>query len=145
MRRADHTTIFLAIAGTYTAVVFLCLGGWLRTLMLCLIWVGALGGIALRQFWLDAPKWAVAVPYVVVGWSALAVVPQLLHSLGGVGFTLLLIGGLAYTAGAAVYAARSPNPVPGVYGYHEVFHSCTILGATLHFVVIAFFALPHYG
>jgi hemolysin III len=73
------------------------------------------------------------------------VLPQLLHALGGVGFSLLLAGGLAYSAGAVVYALKRPNPVAGVFGYHEVFHACTIVGAVLHFVVIAFFVLPLAG
>jgi len=92
--------------------------------------------------WLDAPKWAVAVPYVVVGWSALAVVPQLYRALGGAGFGLLLAGGACYTAGAVVYALRRPDPAPAVFGYHEVFHAFTVAGAALHFAVIALYALP---
>ena len=71
MRRADHATIFVGIAGTYTAVAGICLSGWTRVLVLALVWAGAVVGIVLRQVWLDAPKWAVALPYVVVGWSAL--------------------------------------------------------------------------
>jgi len=142
MRRADHATIFVAIAGTYTAVAGLALHGWASALVLCLVWVGGAAGVALRQLWLDAPKWAVAVPYVVVGWSALAVLPQLLRSLGGAGFALLVAGGATYTLGALCYALRRPNPVPRVFGYHEVFHACTVVGAALHFVVVAGYALP---
>ena len=142
MRRADHSTIFIAIAGTYTAVAGLALTGWSRVLILCVVWIGAIAGITLRQVWLDAPKWAVAIPYVVVGWAALAVLPQLLHALGGLGFALLVAGGAFYTAGAVVYALRRPDPVPHVFGYHEVFHACTVVGAALHFVVIAWFCLP---
>ena len=99
----------------------------------------------MRQVWLDAPKWVIAVPYVVVGWAAVIVLPQLWQSLGSVGFALLVAGGLAYSAGAVVYAAKRPNPAPGVFGYHEVFHACTIVGAVLHFVVIAGFVLPLAG
>jgi hemolysin III len=142
MRRADHSTIFLAIAGTYTAVAGIALDGWARTAVLCIVWIGALIGIAVRQLWLDAPKWVVTIPYVTVGWAALVVLPQLERALGPAGFTLLLVGGLAYSAGAVVYAAKRPNPVPGVFGYHEVFHACTVVGAILHFVAIAFFVLP---
>ncbi len=142
MRRADHSTIFFAIAGTNTAVAGLALHGWSRVLILCIVWGGAVAGITLRQVWLDAPKWAIAAPYVVVGWSALAVLPQLLHGLGGTGFALLLAGGTCYTAGAVVYALRKPDPAPTVFGYHEVFHALTIAGAVLHFVVIAGYALP---
>ena len=142
MRRVDHAAIFVGIAGTYTAVAGLALDGWARVLVLCVVWIGAVVGITLRQVWLDAPKWAVAIPAVVVGWSALAVLPQLVHALGGVGFALVLIGGAFYTAGALVYALRRPDPIPHVFGYHEVFHACTVVGAVLHFVVIAGFALP---
>ena len=142
MRRADHSTIFIAIAGSYTAVAGIALTGWARTAVLCIVWGGALVGIALRQLWLDAPPGVIALPYVVVGWAAVAVLPQLFRALGGAGFTLLLAGGLAYSAGAVVYALKRPDPVPGVFGYHEVFHACTIVGAVLHYVVIAWFVLP---
>jgi hemolysin III len=142
MRRADHATIFFGIAGTYTAVAVLVLGGWAEILVLSLVWAGAAVGISVRQVWLDAPKWAVTVPYVVVGWCALAVLPQLLRGLGGTGFALLVLGGAAYSAGALVYARKRPDPVPGVFGYHEVFHACTVVGAALHFAAIAAYALP---
>jgi hemolysin III len=142
MRRADHSTIFLAIAGTYTAVAGIALDGWARTTLLAIVWVGALLGIAIRQLWLDAPKWVVTIPYVTVGWAALVVLPQLERALGATGFTLVLLGGLAYSAGAVVYAAKRPNLVPGVFGYHEFFHACTVVGALLHYVAIAFFVLP---
>lgn len=142
MRRADHSTIFVAIAGSYTAVAGIALTGWARTTVLLIVWIGAALGITLRQVWLDAPKWVIALPYVVVGWAAVAVLPQLYRALGPPGFVILLLGGLAYSAGAGVYAAKRPNPIPGVFGYHEVFHALTIVGATLHFVVIAVFVLP---
>ena len=145
MRRADHSTIFIAIAGSYTAVAGIALTGWARTTVLCIVWGGAVIGITLRQAWLDAPKWLIALPYVVVGWAAVAVLPQLERALGGTGFALLLAGGLAYSAGALVYARKRPDPFPGVFGYHEVFHACTIVGAVLHFVVIAWFVLPLAG
>jgi len=142
MRRADHSTIFLAIAGSYTAVVGLSLTGTPRTLILALVWIGSAAGVTIRQVWLDAPKWVNAIPYVVVGWSAVLVLPELLHALGGWGVTWLFAGGLAYTAGAIAYGAQRPNPVPGVLGYHEVFHFGTVVGAACHYVVIYFFALP---
>jgi hemolysin III len=142
MRRADHATIFFAIAGTYTAVAGLALSGWAQILVLCLVWVGGATGVAVRQVWMDVPKWVVALPYVVVGWCALAVLPQLLRGLGGAGFALVLAGGACYTVGALCYALHRPNPAPGVFGYHEVFHTFTVLGAALHFAAIAGFALP---
>jgi len=142
MRRLDHAMIFLAIAGSYTAVGGLALTGWARLAILALVWGGAVVGIAVRELWLDAPKWVVAVPYVVVGWAGLAVVPQLFHALGVTAFVLVVIGGAFYTAGALVYARKGPDLWPGVFGYHELFHACTVIGALIQFVVIAFFALP---
>jgi hemolysin III len=142
MRRADHSTIFIGIAGTYTAVAGLALTGGARVAILAIVWIGAIAGITLRQVWLDAPKWAVAVPYVVVGWCAVLVLPQLIDSLGVGGVLLLVAGGIAYTAGAVVYALKRPDPVPNVFGYHEVFHLCTVVGATLQFLVVALYALP---
>ena len=142
MRRADHATIFVGIAGTYTAVAGLALSGWARLVVLLVVWVGGAAGVAIRQLWLDAPKWAVSVPYLVVGWCAVAVAPQLVRGMGGGGFTLLALGGAAYTAGAVVYARRRPDPVPHVFGYHEVFHTCTLVGAAFHYAAVAAFALP---
>ncbi len=144
MRRADHSAIFIGIAGTCTAVAGLALKGWPQVLLLALVWSGALLGIVLRQVWLDAPQWAVAVPYVVVGWCSLVVAPQLVHSLGWTGFVLMLLAGLAYTGGALVYAAKKPNPWPRVFGFHEIFHACTVVGAGLFAYLVAFIALPRY-
>src|SRR5580658_8307827 len=144
MRRADHATIFIAIAGTNTAVAGLALRGWAQVLILALVWGGAVVGISVRQLWLDAPQWAVAVPYVVVGWCSLVVAPQLVRGLGAAGFFLMLGAGLAYTTGALVYAAKKPDPWPRVFGFHEIFHACTVIGAGLFAYVIAFIALPRY-
>jgi hemolysin III len=129
MRRADHSAIFVGIAGTSTGVAGLALSGWSQPS--CSAWSGpgAIAGIVLRQVWLDAPQWAVAVPYVVVGWCSLIVAPQLVRSLGWVGFALMLVAGVAYTAGALIYARKRPDPWPGVFGFHEVFHACTVIGA----------------
>ena len=113
MRRADHSAIFVGIAGTSTAVAVLALRGWAQVLILAMVWGGAAAGIVLRQIWLDAPQWVVAVPYVVVGWCPIVVAPQLVRALGWGGFALMLAGGLAYTAGALVYARETPRPVAG--------------------------------
>jgi hemolysin III len=144
MRRADHSAIFVGIAGTATAVVGLSLSGWAEILVLTLAWVGAVAGIALRQVWLDAPQWVVAIPYVVVGWCPIVVAPQLVRALGGVGFTIVLLAGLVDTAGALVYALKRPDPWPRVFGFHEVFHACTLVGAAMFAYVVAFVALPRY-
>ena len=144
MRRADHSAIFVGIAATTTAVAALALTGWAQVLVLTLGWGGAAAGIALRQVWLDAPQWVVALPYVVVGWAPVVVAPQLLHQLGWTGLALMLGGGVAYTAGALVYARKRPDPWPRVFGFHEVFHACTLVGSALFACAIAFIALPAY-
>ena len=107
-----------------------------------MVWGGAAVGIALRQVWLDAPQWVVAVPYVVVGWCPIVVAPQLVRALGWGGFGLMLAGGLAYTAGALVYVRKRPDPWPAVFGFHEIFHACTLVGAGLFAYMVAFVALP---
>ncbi len=144
MRRADHSAIFVGIAGTSTAVAVLALDGWAEALVLAMVWTGAAAGIALRQLWLDAPQWVVAVPYVIVGWCPVVVAPQLWDSLGAGGFVLMLAAGAAYTAGAVVYSRKRPDPWPAVFGFHEVFHACTLVGAGLFAYVVAFIALPRY-
>lgn len=144
VRRLDHAAIFLAIAGTYTAVVGIALPAADATLVLAAVWAGALGGTVLRLVWLDAPKWAVAAPYVVVGWTALAVLPELFHALGGSSFALLVSSGLVDTLGALAYARRRPNPWPRVLGYHELFHLATVLAAAMRLALVAFLLLPRH-
>jgi hemolysin III len=142
MRRLDHSMIFLLIAGTYTPFAVLVLEGTLATVILVLVWTGALCGIVFKLIWIDAPNWLVAATYVVLGWVAVAAFPALLDGLGLVATLLVAAGGLLYTAGAVVYALRRPDPVPAVFGYHEVFHALVIAAATLQYSVIAFFVLP---
>ncbi len=144
MRRADHSAIFIGIAGTSTAVAVLALHGWAQVAELAMVWGGAAAGIALRQVWLDAPQWVVAIPYVAVGWCSLVVAPQLVRSLGWAGFWIMIVAGIAYTAGALVYARKRPDPWPTVFGFHEVFHFCTLVGAALFAYLVAFIALPRY-
>ena len=136
MQRVDHSTIFCAIAGTYTPIAVLVLTGGLRIAMLLTVWVGALVGVVLQ--WLSKPPSRVlsAVVYVIVGWAALMALPQLLDGLGRPTFALVVLGGLAYTVGSVVYATKHPDPVPASFGYHEVFHLFTLIGAGLHYAVI---------
>ena len=142
MKRADHSMIFVMIAGTYTPVALLALHGALATVVLCVVWGGALGGVILKLAWIDAPKWLVAGVYVALGWVAVVAFGQLPGAVGALGVVGLGAGGLLYTLGAVVYALRRPDPVPAVFGYHEVFHALTIVAALLHFAVIAFAVAP---
>jgi hemolysin III len=138
MRRLDHSMIFLLIAGTYTPFAVLALEGTLATVILVVVWAGALGGIVLKLVWIDAPKAVVAVIYVVLGWVAVAALPALLDGLGAVSTALVVAGGLLYTAGAVVYALHRPDPIPSVFGYHEVFHALVIAAAALQYTAIVF-------
>jgi hemolysin III len=142
MRRLDHSAIFLLIAGTYTPFALLVLEGRIATVILVVVWAGALGGILLKLVWIDAPKLITAIVYVALGWVAVAAFPDLLEELGVTGTALVAAGGLLYTAGALVYALRRPDPVPAVFGYHEVFHALVIIAAALQYAVVAFYVLP---
>jgi hemolysin III len=143
MRRLDHSMIFFLIAGTYTPFALLVMHGTLATAILVAVWVGAIAGAIVEMVWIGHPKWVSAITYLVIGWVAAVAFPQLWDSLGPGGALLLVGGGLLYTAGAVIYAIQRPNPVPAVFGYHEVFHAFVIAAALVHFSVIAFFALPH--
>jgi hemolysin III len=142
MRRADHSTIFLAIAGAYTPIAATHLEGWHRPAVLATVWVGSVIGIALQWVPRHVPRWLFTAVYVIVGWSMALALPQLFRGMGALGFSLVLAGGVAYTLGAVVYAAKRPDPWPRVFGFHEVFHACTIVGAGLHLAAIAFVVLP---
>lgn len=142
LRRIDHSMIFVAIAGTYTPIAALALPHGTARIVLIVIWAGAAAGIAFRMVWLDAPRRVVAVPYVLLGWVAVATAPGLWHGLGVAGFLLLMLGGILYTLGAVVYARRRPDPIPTVFGFHEVFHALVVAAATIHYTVVAGFALP---
>jgi hemolysin III len=142
MRRLDHSMIFVLIAGTYTPFALLALHGPLALAILVVVWVGALAGIAFNLVWPSSPKWLHVALYVVLGWVAVAASPQLASAIGIGGLTLLALGGVLYTLGAVVYAARRPDPVPSVFGYHEVFHALVIVAAALQFAVVAFWITP---
>ena len=142
MRRLDHAMIFLLIAGTYTPVGLLVLEAPLATVVLAVVWVGATAGIVLELAWTSAPRWLGGAVYLALGWVAVVATPQLFGRLGVAGGLLIVAGGLLYSAGAAVYALRRPDPVPAVFGYHEVFHLLVIAGVAAHFLAISLFALP---
>jgi len=142
MRRLDHSAIFLLIAGSYTPFALLALDGVLADVVLVVVWAGALGGIVLKLVWIDAPKWLVALIYVLLGWVAVAATPELVSELGLTGAGMVGLGGVLYTIGAVVYARQRPDPAPAVFGYHEVFHLLVIVAAGLQYAVIAFWVLP---
>ena len=140
--RLDHAMIGVLIAGTFTPIGLLVLSGTLATVSLATIWGGACASILLHALWIDAPKWLSAALYILLGWSAIAVMPGMVSHLGWGPTALLGLGGALYSAGAVVYAIRRPNPSPAVFGYHEVFHALVIAAAVTHYAVVAVYVLP---
>jgi hemolysin III len=137
LRRIDHSNIYLFIAGTYTPLAVLLLTGTSRAVLLGLIWGCAAAGCLFRICWLGAPRWLYTVLYIAMGWTAIWWLPELWRAGGPAVVWLLLAGGLVYSFGAVVYARRRPNPAPRWYGFHELFHTCTILACACHFTAIA--------
>ncbi len=140
-RRIDHAGIYLAIAGTYTPFGLLVLGGTWRIVVLAVVWSGAAAAIVLKFAWVDAPKWLAAAIAIALGWVAVIVFPQLIHGIGWAGTALVLAGGLFYTVGGLVYAIRRPDPLPSVFGYHEVFHLLVVVAVACQYSVVAFWVV----
>jgi hemolysin III len=143
LRRLDHSMIFVLIAGTYTPFAVLVLSGTLSEVVLIGVWSGAAAGILFTLLWVDAPKWLTAASYVALGWFSIISVPQIVSRTGAWAAALLAVGGIAYTAGAVVYARRRPDPRPATFGYHEIFHVLVVVAAAAHFTAVAAFAVPY--
>ena len=135
--RLDHSMIHVLIAGTYTPFGMLALSDTLAAFLLRVAWGSAAAGIALHVLWYDAPKWLSACVYVAMGWIGIAAMPSLVAHVGWTPVVLLVIGGLVYSVGAFVYAVRRPDPLPAVFGYHEVFHSLVVVAASVHYAAVA--------
>ncbi|QGU08237.1 hemeolysin-III related [Corynebacterium occultum] len=135
-RRADHATIAVFIAATYTPFCLIALPPQTATWMLTLAWAGALGSVILNLVWIDHPRWLGTLVYLVIGWLIVPLVPQLLHNAGEAVLWLLLAGGIVYTLGALVYAFRWPGRDARWIGYHELFHLATIIAAVVHMVAV---------
>ncbi|MCG5434709.1 PAQR family membrane homeostasis protein TrhA [Micromonospora foliorum] len=138
MRRMDHSMIFVFIAGTYSPLCAMLLAPRPATVMLALVWGGALAGVAVKVIWPHAPRWVSAPLYLALGWVAVAMLPEILHGGGVAALVLLIAGGAIYSIGAVFYALRRPNPWPTVFGHHEFFHACTLLAALCHHIAIYF-------
>ena len=137
LRRLDHSSIFLLIAGSYTPYATLLLPAEEARLLLGLVWGGAVLGILFRVFWVGAPRWLYTPIYIVLGWTAVWFLPGLYETGGLLVVGLLAAGGLLYSGGAVVYALKRPDPVPHVFGFHEIFHAATVLAFACHFAGVA--------
>lgn len=135
-RRIDHSNIFVFIAGTYTPLTLSLLEGRARWSLLILIWSIAVLGVAFRIVWLSAPRWLYTFLYVAMGWAAVGWLGQFWAAGGPEIVVLIIAGGLVYSLGAVAYATKRPQLSPTWFGFHEVFHACTIVAALLHTVAI---------
>jgi hemolysin III len=138
LKRLDHANIFLLIAGSYTPFGVLALSGDTRVAVLSAVWGTALLGVAFRVFWVDAPRWLYVALYLGLGWAAGFFVPQLIHGAGVAAFVLIAAGGLLYTFGGVVYGLKRPNPSPKWFGFHEIFHACTVAAFACQYVAASF-------
>ncbi len=145
VRRLDHAMIFVLIAGTYTPFAVLVLDEPLNAIVLGGVWGGALAGIVFTLLWVNAPAWLTATAYVALGWFSIIAIPQITEKAGVGALALLAAGGIAYTAGAVVYARRRPDPRPASFGYHEIFHVLVVVAAAAHFAAVAAFVVPSVG
>ncbi len=136
MKRLDHSMIFVFIAGSYTPIAVLTLAEGPAVAVLATVWTGALFGVALQTSWPNAPRWLTVPCYIALGWVAVFVLPDVLDRAGVAALVLIMAGGIIYTIGGVVYALKKPEPFPGVFGFHEVFHACTLVAATCHYIAI---------
>ncbi|HVH93748.1 MAG TPA: hemolysin III family protein [Nocardioidaceae bacterium] len=137
LRRLDHSSIFLLIAGSYTPFTLLLLHGRDRTALLSIAWGGALLGILFRLFYASAPRWLYTPIYIALGWAAVFYFPAFFARASTSVLTLMVVGGLLYTVGGVVYGFRRPNPFPRWFGFHEVFHTLTIVAFASHYVGVS--------
>lgn len=143
-RRLDHANIFLLIAGTYTPIALLALPLKTGIILLSIIWAGALLGIGFRVFWINAPRWLYVPLYLALGWVAVMYLGDIYRA-SPAAMILVVVGGLLYSVGSVVYALKRPNPVPGVFGFHEIFHTLTVLAFLCHWTSALLLALdPFY-
>ena len=142
LRRADHATIFVFIAATYTPLMFNVLDGWWRIGVLVAIWISALAGVAGAAPFLRIPRRLLAALYLAMGWVAVVALVPLTAALGWAAALLIAFGGIQYSLGAAAYAFRRPRLWPRVFGYHEVFHLAVISASVTFYVIVVRYAVP---
>lgn len=141
LRRLDHSAIFLFIAGTYTPFALVAFQGTPGSVLLGVVWAGAVAGLLVKLLWVNAPAWLAALAYVGLGWIGVIVLPELFSAVGVAVFVLVLVGGGLYTLGAVTYVLRRPDPAPAVFGYHEVFHVLVTAAAAVQYIAVALVVL----
>ena len=139
LRKLDHSAIYLLIAGTYTPICLHYFTGFWRTGMLAVIWALALIGIVVKLFIINAPRWVTAGIYLLMGWLSVAAIREIISTMPAGALVWLVLGGLFFTVGAVIYMLKRPDPLPGVFGFHEIWHIFVILGAFSHFALMAIY------
>jgi hemolysin III len=143
MQRLDHSMIFLVVAATFTPFGLVVLDGWLRSVMLGLVWAGAIVGIALK-FALAHVKTGLSVAIQhAMGWVSLAAMPLIWQRLGPAAVLLIVAGGICYSVGTVIFAIKRPRLFPRVFSYHELFHVLVVAGSTLHFLAVLWYVMPY--
>ena len=142
MGKLDRTMIYIFIAGNFTPFAILAMEGTLPQILLLILWSAVLIGAIINLFWYAAPNWIHSVLYLVVSWVCCIAVPQLWNNLGFIALSWIFFGGILHTIGAIVYAMRKPNPLPTIFGFHEVFHSFVTIAIAIHYGVVAHYLLP---
>ncbi|GAB2875944.1 PAQR family membrane homeostasis protein TrhA [Nocardioides pacificus] len=143
LRRFDHSNIFILIAGSYTPFSLLLLEGQQRTTLLVVVWTGAILGVLFRVFWTGAPRWLYTPIYIALGWAAVFFIPAMadgartLGTAGVAALVMVIVGGLLYTFGGVVYGLKRPDPWPQWFGFHEIFHTLTILAFASHYIGVS--------
>ena len=143
LKKIDHMMISVLIAGSYTPICLLVLGGKTGLILLTIVWAFAIAGILIKAFWVFCPKWVSSVLYIGMGWTCVLAFTQLLNSLSPAAFGWLLAGGIIYTVGGVIYALKLPifNSKHKYFGSHEIFHLFVMAGSACHFVVMYAFVL----
>jgi hemolysin III len=136
MQRLDHSMIFVLIAGSYTPICLLGLPAAWGIPLLCVVWAGAAGGIVLKQLAFERLRVLEYALYPILGWIVVIATPQLMRGMSTTALSLLLAGGVLYTVGIPILARERPNPWPGTFGYHEIWHTFTVAAGACHFVTV---------
>ncbi len=137
LRKFDHSAIYLLIAGSYTPICLFYFHGFYRWGLPAIVWALAVIGIAIKLFVINAPRWITAGAYLVMGWLCVLAVPQMITDMPAPALAWLAAGGLIYTLGALVYVIKKPDPFPGVFGFHEIWHIFVILGSLCQYIAVA--------
>jgi hemolysin III len=138
MKRADHSMIFVFIAGSYTPFALLALPPGRGMVLFWIVWAGAIAGVLLKMFWPSAPRWVGVPLYLLLGWVAVFFIVPIMHGAGVAALVLLIVGGALYSIGGVLYGLKWPDPWPQTFGHHEFFHACTAVAAICHYIAMWF-------